>query len=97
MTLFEQILIILGLTEVAKQYGLPSKFAPVFSILLAMALEYTQLPTSEGVVRGFLMGGTLAGLYQLIKRIGRRMFYISKAQPTTSHQNLEPDQDRMHF
>lgn len=64
--------LIVGLVEVAKQVGLPSRLAPALSVLLGICAGFA-LETSgaaEALVTGLMLGLSASGLYSA----GKSMF-----------------------
>lgn len=60
--------IALGLTEVAKRIGLPSQFAPLASILFALASTLLLDGVSTlNIVAGIVYGLTASGLWSGVK------------------------------
>lgn len=61
--------VIVGLTEVIKNLGIPSKYCPAIAVLLGVGLAvydgYTQGQTDyvAMVIRGVVLGATTTGLY----------------------------------
>ena len=96
MTLFEIAVFIIGFTEAAKQFGLRSKQAPYFSILVGILALYMQTPTLENLAIGALFGAVVTGFYALFKRIGRAVLVPQKPKSLSKNWNhLEPDPNRM--
>ena len=61
----------MGLVEVAKSAGLPSKYAPVVSLIIGMALGVgTSLDNlGKGVIVGIAIGLSASGLYSGTKAL----------------------------
>ena len=61
------IAIVLGLTEVGKKMGLPSKYAPLLALIVGVGfnitLKFVGAEMSELVVGGIIAGLTGCGLY----------------------------------
>ena len=59
----------LGLTELAKITGLPSRFAPLLSVIFAVAITLMLVDdiTREAIVYGILSGLAASGLYSGVK------------------------------
>ena len=66
--------IVIGFTQVAKQYGVPSKWLPILAIVIAVALT-TGIAYNNGtdlvggVLSGLVLGLTSTGLYGAGKNI----------------------------
>lgn len=64
--------LILGLVEIAKKAGLPSKWSPVFAVVLGLVAGLTLLfpgDPGQGVVIGLALGLSATGLYSGAKNI----------------------------
>ena len=77
---------VIGLVEVLKQAGLPSKFAPIaavsFGILAGFAqLEAGKLPWIPAVVIGVSLGLSAVGLYSGISSVSAN---FTQKPPTTT-------------
>ena len=92
MNLHYKILIIAGITEAVKQYGIPSAFSPTIAIILGALLSFFEKPNPQGVLEGVILGATVTGIYALIKRLGRALLPPFIKKPDYSL--LEPDDDR---
>ena len=59
--------IVIGAVEVAKEFGLPTKFAPILSIglaiLLNLVIKYSGYETGELILTGIIAGLSACGLY----------------------------------
>ena len=58
------------LAETAKRAGIPIKFIPLASILFAIAVVCfgTWSLTVEGIITGIVIGATVSGLYDNLKK-----------------------------
>jgi hypothetical protein len=90
-TLFGILIVpaIVGLVEVAKDVGLPSKMAPaaavLFGILAALAALYqTRWPWIQAVTIGVALGLSAVGLYSGASTI---LPDLLKSQTTSAHTN----------
>ncbi len=68
MTPVEIGAIVVGLTELAKKYGLPGKWAPLFSVLLSVGLSILMAYREnadlfDAGTNGLVIGLTAVGLY----------------------------------
>lgn len=57
--------VIIGIVAALKMAGLPSRYAPILSLLLGMSLAYflSPIPNIENVVNGIIAGLSASGLY----------------------------------
>lgn len=57
--------IIIGIVATLKMAGLPSRYAPILSLLLGMSLAYflSPIPNIENVMNGIVAGLSASGLY----------------------------------
>ena len=64
--------ICIGLTESAKRAGLPSRFAPIASLLIGVGFnfgfKFIGVETGELIIGGVVAGLTAAGLYSGVKK-----------------------------
>lgn len=88
----EKIVAIVGITEAIKQYGVPTQFSPTIAIIVGALLEYSQNPTSQGILEGVVMGATVTGGYALTKGAGQGIMESFSKKPDYS--GLEADDDR---
>lgn len=64
--------IIIGLTQIFKNFNIPSKYMPVISIIIAEILCFTILEDrgiSEKLMQGLQLGLASAGLYSATKNL----------------------------
>lgn len=63
----------MGLVEVAKQTGLPSKYAPIASLVVGMVLGVTTSLDNigKGILTGIAIGLSASGLYSGTKALTR--------------------------
>ena len=105
MPIAQKTAAIVAITQLFKYYGAPSKFCPAIAIGLGILFEYSENPTSKGVITGVILGATVTGGYGLIKRTGQCIVpmqnsHHKKPEPVKMHipsintQNLEHDDDR---
>jgi hypothetical protein len=96
------VAIITGLVKVAREIGLPSKFAPILSVVLGVILGVTTSLYAAnsifiGIIGGIATGLAASGLYDLGKittqgsPVGVHIFN----QHTDSHNNLASEHDKM--
>jgi len=68
--------IVLGLTEVAKRAGLPSKYSPIAAILLALGFNFLVLMIGETnqelLINSLIAGLSAMGLYSGGKAIASK-------------------------
>src|SRR5579884_1084041 len=80
---------IVGLTQVAKDAGIPSTFAPGIAVVLGILAGLAQLyagtwPWIQAVVLGITFGLSACGLYAGAKTVGSQLFNSSASQPVTT-------------
>ncbi|MDH5596468.1 MAG: hypothetical protein OEY44_00050 [Candidatus Peregrinibacteria bacterium] len=92
MRIEEKIIVIVGITEALKQYGIPSSFAPSVAILTGAAVGYAEYPDAQGILEGAILGAVVAGFYALAKRLGRAALSPFRRPPDFRAQ--EHDDDR---
>ena len=65
----------MGLVEVAKQAGLPSKYAPILSLGIGVALGIaTSLDNlQKGIITGIAIGLSASGLYSGTKALTKKI------------------------
>ena len=62
--------VILGIVEIAKQFGLPSKYATLVSLLLGVGITILMVDfTKDSVLMGIVFGLSSSGLYSGSKKI----------------------------
>lgn len=62
--------VIIGLTQVVKLAGLPSRYAPLFAVLLGVCISTAVSPvTGMNVLLGIVYGLTASGLYSGTKAV----------------------------
>ncbi len=72
--------IVLGMTEVAKKFGLTSKWAPVFAIFLGItisvgdAFNHGKIEWFSSILKGALIGIATTGTYAAVNK------FIAKAR-----------------
>jgi len=66
---FPAIAIVMGLTEVIKRLGLPTRFAPLVSIGLGIVVMILipNIEWKEGIVKGIFLGLVTSGLWSGFK------------------------------
>ena len=74
---------IVGLTQVAKDTGLPAKFAPLIAVLIGAAagiaqLEQGKLPWIPAIALGIVFGLSACGLYDTAKNVIPNLSFIQK-------------------
>lgn len=74
----EKIAAIVGITQVFKYYGVPTKFCPVLAMLLGAAFEYSEDPNAQSIISGVVLGGLTAGGYGVIKGASQSVLSIKK-------------------
>lgn len=104
MPIAQKTVAIVAITQLFKYYGAPSKFCPVIAIGLGILFEYSENPTSQGVIAGLILGATVTGSYGLIKRTGqciipmqnshKKTAPVKTSTATPDYLNLEHDEDR---
>ena len=88
MTDAEMVAVIVGLTEVVKNFGLPSKYCSTFAILLGAGIgvsEEFRNGTQDiygGIMKGILVGATTTGVYAATDKM------ISKTTNNTQNANI---------
>lgn len=57
--------VIIAVVELIKQYGLPSKYAPLLALLLGLAVSFfsAQTVSIEAGLEGLVLGLSASGLY----------------------------------
>lgn len=91
----EKIAAIVAITQIIKYYGVPSKFLPVFAILLGAILEYSDVQTSQGILNGMVLGAMTTGSYGVVKGSAQSVLKIPKKGGVASIDDLEPDDFRV--
>lgn len=84
MTNPEKVAAVLAITQLFKYYGLRSKHCPLVAIAVGVLLEYSDNPTSDGVLRGVILGATVTGSYGVVKGSAQSVmepFKPKKAEP----------------
>ena len=65
LTIASGIPIVIGLTEVIKKFGVPSRFLPLVAIAFGILFAIVLLgPTPEGILQGIMIGLAGSGLYR---------------------------------
>ncbi|MEW6660865.1 MAG: hypothetical protein ACOY9Y_12465 [Bacillota bacterium] len=60
--------LIMGLTELAKQIGVPNRLLPVLNLVLGLVGGFiTQKETIPAIIMGLMMGTSAAGIYRSAK------------------------------
>ncbi len=100
----EKITAIVAIVQISKYYGVPSKFLPVLALILGAVLEYSENPTSQGILDGIILGAITTGSYGVIKGSARGILGTStnvevrKSKITNNKSeniaDLEPDDYR---
>jgi len=72
-TYYDAVIIplILGVVEVFKRLGMPSKFSPLISLILGIlfGIFYLSAPMKEGILIGIMLGLSASGLYSGTKNL----------------------------
>lgn len=63
----EKVAAIIAITQLIKFYGVPSKYLPLFAIIIGVILEYSDNPTAQGILDGIILGAMTTGSYGVIK------------------------------
>jgi hypothetical protein len=87
----ERIAAIAAITQIFKYYGAPSNWCPMIAIALGAIMEYSDNPTSRGIIDGVITGAMVTGAYGMLKGAGQTV--LGKSQ-STDPSALEPDDDR---
>lgn len=101
----EKAAAVVAITQLFKYYGASSKFCPLVAIGVAVLLEYSENPTSEGVLQGVILGATVTGGYGVVKNSAQTVIYKGNSSSNSSESSfstpktinifeLEHDQDR---
>lgn len=63
--------LIIGVVEVFKRLGLPSKFSPLISLILGLlfGIFYLSPPLKESILVGIILGLSASGLYSGTKNL----------------------------
>jgi ribose/xylose/arabinose/galactoside ABC-type transport system permease subunit len=62
------ISLIMGLTELAKQMGVPNRFLPLLNLVLGLIGGFIiQRETIPAIIMGLMMGTSAAGIYRSAK------------------------------
>jgi hypothetical protein len=74
---------IVGLTQVAKDTGLPARFAPLVAVLIGAAaglaqLEQGKLPWIPAIALGIVFGLSACGLYDTAKNVIPNLTFTKK-------------------
>lgn len=91
----EKIAAIVAITQIIKYYGVPSKFLPVFAILLGAILEYSDVQNAQGVLNGMVLGAMTTGSYGVLKGSAQSVLKIPKKDDMVSIDDLEADDYRL--
>jgi hypothetical protein len=67
MNYAEKAAAIVGITQLLKYYGLPSKFCPLAAVVISVLFVYHENPTSDGIIEGVALGATVTGSYGIVK------------------------------
>ena len=71
--------IILGITELIKKIGLPSQYAPLFSLGLGIGLTYILGTTGpQMIINGLILGLSASGLYSTGKTGAEKLGWRAK-------------------
>lgn len=64
-TLLALVPVVMGLVQVVKRLGLPTRFAPILSIAFGIAGAFVVAPATVGItiILGIIVGLTASGLY----------------------------------
>jgi uncharacterized membrane protein len=77
--------VVLGVTELVKKYGLPSKFCPLVALFLSVGISITEMLNSgeidyySTIMRGILVGVATTGSYAAVDRL------VTKSTPNENH------------
>jgi len=91
MNLAEKIIAIIGITQIFKFYGAPSKLLPFVAMGLGAMFQYIEYPTANGIMEGIILGAVTTGGFSLIKGVFQSVFRFQKKEPNA---DLEADDDR---
>ena len=92
METYQKIIIIVGITEAIKQYGIPSAFNPTIAIIIGAVLGFIEQPDPRGVFAGLILGASITGVYAVIKRAARAL--LSPFKKEVRYESLEADDYR---
>ncbi len=87
----ERVAAIAAITQIFKYYGAPPKWCPMIAIALGGIMEYSDNPTSKGIIDGVILGAMVTGTYGMLKGAGQT---VLGNNPSTDLSALEPDDDR---
>ena len=87
----EKIAAIAAITQLFKYYGAPSKWCPMIAIALGAIMEYSDNPTSKGILDGVITGAMVTGAYGMLKGAGEAALKIPTSNTLSA---LEPEDDR---
>ena len=90
----EIVAAIIAITQVFKNYGVPTKFLPFIAIALGALFGYSQKQNSQGIIDGVILGAMATGGYAVVKDTGEEMISQAKKKPALPIETLEHDQDR---
>lgn len=79
----EKITAIIAITQVIKFYGIPSKFLPAIAVGIGILLQYSEDPTSKGVIDGIILGAMTTGSYGVVKGAAQYAIESSAKNPNT--------------
>jgi len=91
MNLAEKIIAIIGITQIFKFYGSPSKLLPVVAMGLGAMFQYIEYPAINGILEGIILGSAVSGGFYIVKSVGKSVFRIHEKDPFSE---LEADDDR---
>ncbi|MCF7846782.1 MAG: holin [Candidatus Gracilibacteria bacterium] len=82
MTEVELSALVVGITEIVKKFGLPSRWCPVFAVVLGLILScgdtwyHGEANWYHAILRGILVGVATTGTYAAVDR-----FVMKSKQP----------------
>ncbi len=77
--------VVLGVTELIKKYGLPSKFSPLVALILSVGISIMEMLNAGGtdyystIMRGILIGIATTGSYAAVDRL------VTKSTPNENN------------
>lgn len=86
----ETLAAIVAITQLFKQYGVPSRFCPIIALILGGIFGYSEKQNAQGIIDGVVMGALATGGYAVVKGSGQGI--LKSKSPTTS--SLEHDDYR---
>lgn len=86
----ETLAAIVAITQLFKQYGVPSRFCPLIALILGGVFGYSENQNARGIIDGVILGALATGGYAVVKGSGQEV--LKSRRPST--ELLEHEDDR---